>query len=64
VGVNPRLRLRITPRHATPRPYGPGAYNRALLKLRHHLAAGLGNVGGDSLALRLKAKAGSALAIG
>ena len=35
-----------------------------LLKLRHHLAAGLGNVGRDGLALRLKAKPGSALAVG
>jgi hypothetical protein len=34
------------------------------LELRHHLAAGLGDVGGDGLALRLKAKAGSPLAIG
>jgi predicted RNA-binding Zn-ribbon protein involved in translation (DUF1610 family) len=35
-----------------------------LLKLRHHLAAGLGDVSGNGLALRLKAKARSALAIG
>jgi hypothetical protein len=35
-----------------------------LLKLRHHLAAGLGDVSGDGLALRLKSKPGSALAIG
>jgi hypothetical protein len=35
-----------------------------LPKLRHHLAPGLGNVRGDRLALRLKAKAGSALAVG
>ncbi len=35
-----------------------------LPKLRHDLAAGLGDVRSDSLAVRLKAKAGSALAIG
>ncbi len=35
-----------------------------LLELRHHLAAGLGDVGGDGLALCLKAKPGSSLAIG
>jgi hypothetical protein len=35
-----------------------------LPKLRHHLAASLGDVCRDGLALRLKAKAGSALAIG
>jgi hypothetical protein len=35
-----------------------------LPELSHHLAAGLGDVGGNGLALRLKAKPGSALAIG
>jgi hypothetical protein len=35
-----------------------------LAKLRHHLAPSLTDVGGDGLALCLKAKAGSTLAIG
>ena len=35
-----------------------------LAELRHHLAPSLSDVGGDRLALRLKAKAGSVLAIG